>query len=164
MGGIIFSLSGIPGSFLCTRLIDRKVCHPLLLLVGAYVLSAAAVVCIGFAGTSFWLLMSAIFVCGFFVIGAQFSMNAVITNYYPTAIRGTGIGWSQVVGRSGSLVGILVGGVLVTWGMTPWQLFQVSGVAPLLGALLLLVFMKVSGRSPAGAVDEREVAMREATG
>jgi hypothetical protein len=31
-----------------------------------------------------------------------------------TSIRGTGVGWSQVVGRLGSLFGPLIGGVLVS--------------------------------------------------
>jgi hypothetical protein len=35
----------------------------------------------------------------------QPSLNAYITNYSTTAIRGTGVGWSQVVGRLGSLAG-----------------------------------------------------------
>jgi AAHS family 4-hydroxybenzoate transporter-like MFS transporter len=62
----------------------------------------------------------------FFIIGAQLSLNALITNYYPTAIQGTGVGWSQVVGRTGSLLGPLMGGALVSQGMSPSQLFQVS--------------------------------------
>jgi hypothetical protein len=39
-----------------------------------------------------------------FIIGVQLSLNAFITGFYPTSIRGTGVGWSQVVGRSGSLI------------------------------------------------------------
>jgi MFS transporter, AAHS family, 4-hydroxybenzoate transporter len=94
--------------------------------------------------------MITIFLSGFFVIGVQLSLNAYITNYYPTAIRGTGVGWSQVVGRTGSLLGPLVGGALVSQGMVPSQLFQLSSIAPLLACVFLLIFVRLS---PDGATD-----------
>jgi AAHS family 4-hydroxybenzoate transporter-like MFS transporter len=146
MGTIIFNLSGIVGSLLCTQLIDRKIGRPIVILIAAYFIGALAVFSIGYAGTAFWPIMGTIFLSGFFVIGVQLSLNATITNYYPTAIRGTGVGWSQVVGRFGSLSGPLVGGVLVSQGMTPSQLFQISSVAPLLACASLLVFAKLSAR------------------
>jgi AAHS family 4-hydroxybenzoate transporter-like MFS transporter len=144
MGTIIFNLSGIFGSIFCTQFIDRKLLQPIFVLIIAYLVGAAAVFAIGFAGTSFWPIMGTIFLAGFFIIGAQLSLNALITNYYPTAIRGTGVGWSQVVGRTGSLLGPLMGGALVSQGMSPSQLFQVSTIAPLLACASLLVFMKFS--------------------
>jgi hypothetical protein len=72
-----------------------------------------------------------------------------ITNFFPTSIRGTGVGWSQVAGRPGSLIGPLVGGALVAQGMAPNQLFQISSIAPLLACVSLLVFAKISMRGAA---------------
>jgi MFS transporter, AAHS family, 4-hydroxybenzoate transporter len=74
----------------------------------------------------------------------QLSLNAYITNYYPTAIRGTGVGWSQVVGRTGSLIGPMVGGVLVSRGISPGEPFEISSVAPLLAGISLLAFAQLS--------------------
>ena len=96
------------------------------------------------AGSS--AIMSTIFLSGFFVIGVQLSLNAYNINFFPTSIRGTGVGGSQVVGRSGSLVGPLVGGALVAQGMAPNRLFQISSIAPLLACLCLLVFANISVR------------------
>jgi MFS transporter, AAHS family, 4-hydroxybenzoate transporter len=144
LGTIIFNLAGIIGSIVCTQLIDRKVGPPITILIIVYFIGALAVLSIGFVGTSFWPIMAAIFLSGFFVIGVQLSLNAYITNYYPTAIRGTGVGWSQVVGRLGSLSGPLVGGALVSQGIAPNQLFQVSSLAPLLACVFLLLFAKLS--------------------
>jgi len=153
MGTIIFNLSGIFGSIFCTQFIDRKIVEPIVILIFAYLVGAAAVFAIGFAGASFWPIMGTIFLAGFFIIGAQLSLNALITNYYPTAIRGTGVGWSQVVGRTGSLLGPLMGGALVSQGMSPSQLFQVSSIAPLLACASLLIFAKLpSSRSKGGSV------------
>ena len=134
----------IAGSLVCTQLIDRKVARPIVILIGAYFIGAAAVFSIGYAGTAFWTIMITIFLSGFFIIGVQLSLNAYITNYYPTAIRGTGIGWSQVAGRLGSLLGPLAGGVLVSQGTLPSRLFQISAVAPLLACVSLIVFANLS--------------------
>jgi AAHS family 4-hydroxybenzoate transporter-like MFS transporter len=46
------------------------------------------------------------------------------------------------------LAGPLVGGVLVSQGMTPSQLFQISSIAPLLACASLVVFAKLSARGP----------------
>ncbi|HEY6831351.1 MAG TPA: MFS transporter [Pseudolabrys sp.] len=154
MGTIIFNLAGIVGSIACTQLIDRKIVRPMTILIAAYLAGAIAVFCIGFAGTSFWPIMITIFLSGFLVIGVQLSLNAFITNYYPTAIRGTGVGWSQVVGRLGSLIGPIVGGALVAQGISPSHLFQISSLAPLLACASLIIFAKLSSRGlgdPAGA-------------
>lgn len=147
MGTIIFNLSGIVGCIVCTQLIDRSIARPVTILVVAYLAGAVAVIGIGFAGTGFGPIMSAIFLSGFFILGAQLSLNAYITNFYPTAIRGTGVGWSQVVGRLGSLLGPLVGGILVSQGTSPGRLFQISSIAPLLACLALVVFAALSPRS-----------------
>jgi AAHS family 4-hydroxybenzoate transporter-like MFS transporter len=146
MGTIIFNLSGIVGSIVCTQMIDRKLAKPIVILVGGYLAGAVAVFCIGFAGTVFFQIMATIFLAGFFIVGTQLSLNAYITNYYPTAIRGTGVGWSQVTGRLGALLGPLVGGALVAQGMAPSELFQISSIAPLLACLALLIFAALSSR------------------
>ena len=146
MGTVIFNLAGMIGSIFCTQLIDRKIGRPILILIVAYFIGAGAVFSIGFAGTAFWPIMATIFLSGFFVIGVQLSLNAYITNFYPTAIRGTGIGWSQVVGRTGSLIGPLVGGAMVSQGLSPGNVFQISSIAPLLACVSLLMFAKLSSR------------------
>lgn len=148
LGTILFNLAGIVGSILCTQLIDRRIAPPITILIVAYFIGALAVMSIGFAGTAFWPIMITIFLSGFFVIGVQLSLNAYITNYYPTAIRGTGVGWSQVVGRTGSLIGPLVGGALVSQGMVPSHLFQLSSIAPLLACVFLLIFVRLSPKGP----------------
>lgn len=144
MGTIVFNLAGIFGSILCTQLIDRKLTRPIMILICSYLLGAVAVYMIGFAGTSFGPIMITIFLSGFLVIGVQLSLNAFITNYYPTAIRGTGVGWSQVVGRLGSLSGPLVGGFLVAQGIPASKLFQISAFAPLLAGVSLIAFATFS--------------------
>jgi AAHS family 4-hydroxybenzoate transporter-like MFS transporter len=59
------------------------------------------------------VLMSAIIAGGFFVIGTQYCMNALAANFYPTGLRSTGVGWALGIGRIGSIVGPVLGGLLL---------------------------------------------------
>ena len=144
MGTILFNLAGIPGSFLCTWMIDSRLAKPFPILIAAYFLGAISVGFIGVAGITFWPLMISIFISGFLIIGVQLSLTAVIANYYPTALRGTGVGWSVAVGRFGSLSGPLLGGMLVASGGSPSMMFMISALAPLCAGLSLLAFVKLS--------------------
>lgn len=87
---------------------------------------------------STWSVLLAIFLSGFAIIGGQPAINAWAAAYYPTNLRSTGIGWSLGVGRVGSVVGPVVGGVLMhmQWPMS--SLFVVAGAfafATLVGVL-----------------------------
>ena len=62
-------------------------------MIAAYFIGAVAVFGMGYTGPAFWPIMVMIFLSGFFIIGVQLSLNAFITASYPTAIRGTGVGW-----------------------------------------------------------------------
>ena len=53
---------------------------------------------------------------GMAVIGGQTASNALAADLYPTAIRSTGVGWALGVGRVGSILGPILGGVLLSYG------------------------------------------------
>jgi AAHS family 4-hydroxybenzoate transporter-like MFS transporter len=144
LGTVVFNLAGIFGSLFCSWLIDRDQARSIVILVAAYFLGAVAVMAIGLAGANAALIMATIFLSGFLIIGVQISLNAFITNYYPPAIRATGIGWSQLVGRTGSLVGPYLAGLLVAGGVPPDRLFEISALAPLLACLFLIAFWLLS--------------------
>jgi class 3 adenylate cyclase len=59
-------------------------------------------------------------------------VDPAIAAHNDRTVRGTGVGWSQVVGRLGSLLGPMVGGVLVSQGMSSRHLIQISSIAALL--------------------------------
>ena len=50
------------------------------------------------------------------VVGGQTASNALAADFYPTAIRATGIGWALGIGRIGSILGPILGGVLLSYG------------------------------------------------
>ena len=56
----------------------------------------------------------AIFCAGFCIIGGQTASNALAATFYPTAIRSTGAGWRSALAESDSIVGPLIGGIMLS--------------------------------------------------
>ena len=109
------------------------------ILTFAYAAAAALVAGIGLAATSsIAVLMLTIFAAGFFVIGSQYCMNALAANYYPTALRSTGVGWALGIGRIGSIIGPVVGGAMMALGWQTGQLFLATAMPAVLAAIAVV--------------------------
>ena len=93
-------------------------------------------------------------VTGFFVAGPMVGLNALTASYYPTYIRGAGVGWAAVLSRLGSLFGATVVGVLVSKGMTIAQVFEWLAVPLTVAALCAwLLRTRLNSTSPESAAD-----------
>ena len=60
------------------------------------------------------MLLALSFFVGFFLVGGQIGLNAIAGTMYPTDIRSTGVGWALGVGRIGSILGPILGGILIS--------------------------------------------------
>ena len=89
--------------------------------------------------------MIATFLAGFGVVGAQIGMNALAAGLYPTAIRSTGVGWALGVGRIGSIIGPLAGGILLSLGWNAQSVVLVAAIPALLAGMAVIV---LRGREP----------------
>ena len=137
----IFQLGGIVGSLCMARPIDKK---GLLPLVALFIVTGPIVASIGFVGSrSIELLMAIMFCAGFGVLGLQISLNVTAALMYPTSLRANGGGWAQGIGRVGSIVGPLLGGVLIGAKMPIEQLYLWSAVPFVIGAIACFVLMRV---------------------
>lgn len=104
-------------------------------LIGTgFLVGAGCIAALSLVGSSAPLGLSLGFLVGFFVIGTQTGANAVTAMLYPTAIRGTGIGWALGVGRCGSILGPLLGGLLVSWHWAAHDVLLAAAVPSLLAA------------------------------
>jgi AAHS family 4-hydroxybenzoate transporter-like MFS transporter len=112
----LLNLGGIVGAVLLSRLINGP--HALLVLVCAYGVAALALLLIARAEGSILILLTGAGVAGAVVVGGQIAMNAVTASFYPAQIRATGVGWALGIGRIGSIIGPLLGGLLLGTG---WQ-------------------------------------------
>jgi MFS transporter, AAHS family, 4-hydroxybenzoate transporter len=96
-----------------------KWCGAGVVLFAEYVLAGGFLAMLAVLTVSFHTVLLLTFAAGFMIIGAQGGLNALAANFYPTAVRSTGIGWALGVGRIGSIVGPLLGGMFLTMGWKP---------------------------------------------
>ena len=83
---------------------------------------------------------------------AQISINALASSLYATEIRSTGVGWALGVGRAGSIVGPVVGGMLVGTGVALESLFAVAALPAWMAAVAIaLLARRTMRRSRSGA-------------
>jgi AAHS family 4-hydroxybenzoate transporter-like MFS transporter len=127
VGGVIASL--VLGRFIDHRLVSYRI------LAWIYLGASACVFFIGLASVSVALETTAVFLAGFCVIGAQTGANSLAAESYPTGIRSTGSGWALGIGRIGSIVGPVLGGVLLSSHMEMTRVFWAAAVPPLVAAM-----------------------------
>jgi AAHS family 4-hydroxybenzoate transporter-like MFS transporter len=154
----LLNLGGIVGGILIARIIDRF--GPFSVLTVAFIGAALFTSVIGMAGGSFAPLMVIVFLAGFFVIGAQFGLNAVAASAYPTAIRSTGVGWALGIGRVGSIIGPLAGGVLIAARFGVRELFWVSAIPAVVSAVAILLLARRKLPAAALAVGSAPIMSR----
>lgn len=82
-------------------------------------------------------------VLGFFTGGSNSGLMALASNSYPVAIRSTGVGAAYSLGgRTGALVGPMLGGLLLQYHWTPTGVCLFMGTPMLLGAIVLLLLQR----------------------
>jgi AAHS family 4-hydroxybenzoate transporter-like MFS transporter len=139
----MLNLGGVVGAVVLGRMVDRL--DPYLVLSGAYAVSAAFIVAVAIGAANVWILMPAIFLAGFGVVGEQIGMNALVAGAYPTAIRSTGVGWALGVGRIGSIIGPVAGGILLG---ADWSAQAVVLVAVVPTLIVAATVFALRGRGP----------------
>lgn len=142
-------LGGTIGALLLARLMDRL--NPYYVLAASYLGSSLALAAIGLTIDSPGRLAVAVFCAGFGVVGGQTGMNALAATLYPTQIRATGVSWALAMGRVGSIVGAISGGMLMTLFADTRTLFQLIAFPPVLGAIALACLSAAQKRQTAAA-------------
>jgi len=125
----LFQIGGLIGALVLAGLVGRRLSFGV--LASTYLAAAVFIFLIGSAGASVPLLVMTVFAAGVGVIGGQTVANALSADYYPTAIRATGVGWSLGIGRVGSIVGPILGGFLLSYGGTARHVFWAAAIPAL---------------------------------
>lgn len=149
----LYHVGAIAGALTLGRVIDRF--GSFRVLSATFVLAGLFIIAIGSAGASVPLLSLAVFAAGYCVVGAQYGANATAAVYYPTSIRSTGVGWALGVGRIGSIIGPLLGGMMISMHWTTPDLFAAGAVPEFLAgsvALLVVLLHKQSRHSRGDSV------------
>ena len=136
----LFQLGGIVGSLCMARPLDRMGLLPLVIL---FAVTGPIVGSIGIVGgLSIPLLMGIMFCAGFGVLGLQISLNVTAAMIYPTSLRANGSGWAQGIGRVGSIIGPLLGGVLIAARMPVERLYLWSALPFVFGTIACFTLMR----------------------
>ncbi len=141
----LFSLGGIAGSLLQGRVMN--ICGRSATLLAEFLLSLLLIGSLAFT-SSLVLMMTTTFVLGLFIQGAQAGLNALSAMFYPTSIRSTGIGWALGVGRLGSIVGPVLGGIMMSHEWPLREIFFAGAIPALLAALAIMLSYTVRGGNP----------------
>lgn len=80
-------------------------------------------------------------IAGACTIGTQILANACAVQYYPPHVRSTGLGWAMGVGRTGAIIGPVLGGVLHGSSLPLHASFLVFAIPGVVGAAAILVFL-----------------------
>jgi AAHS family 4-hydroxybenzoate transporter-like MFS transporter len=143
----VFQLAGIMGGLAFTTFADRTG-KPEWALALAFLGSAVCCSLFGVvAGTSLFTIVPATAATGFCIVGGLGAAISYAGTYYPSAIRATGVGWALGMGRLGSILGPIIGGVLLTLNLNPQVLFGVFVIPALLAAICSISLRRYPGQS-----------------
>ena len=117
-------------------------------LACAFLGGALCTAFIGMAGTTAPALIASAAGAGFCVVGGQIAANAFAGNYYPAAMRATGVGWALGMGRFGSIFGPLIGGVLIGLEVSTPTLFILFALPALFAAVCVLLVRRAPDAAP----------------
>jgi AAHS family 4-hydroxybenzoate transporter-like MFS transporter len=137
---ILGSIAAVGGTLLIGILLDRM--RPTTVMMLCYLLDAAALFCVGllsFGGPPFLFAFFVMYACMF---AGTAGLMTISTSFYPPAIRATGFGWTIAAGRFGSIAGPLMGGAVLTAGLSLQQTVSLIAIPPLGVVLLLFLFRR----------------------
>lgn len=139
-GSLLFlltlNLGAIIGALLASRIADRI--GPKWVIAGTFLLAAAALLILPFR-LPFAVLLLLITAAGIGTIGTQVLVYGFVSNFYESRARGAGVAWCAGFGRLGGIFGPLIGGFLITAGISVTLAFQLFAIVAVFGALVTLL-------------------------
>jgi AAHS family 4-hydroxybenzoate transporter-like MFS transporter len=140
----LFQIGGLVGALALAGALGRRISFGILAVT--YLAAAIFIFLIGNAGASIPLLVMTVFASGVGVIGGQTVSNALTADFYPTAIRSTGIGWALGIGRVGSILGPILGGFLLSYGGSARRVFWAAAAPALIAMFAAAVVSYINKR------------------
>ncbi len=142
-------LGAVGGGWLADRF------HIKYVLVGMYGLAAVSITLLGHPVPTA-LLFLLVGLAGASTIGTQIVTYAYVGQFYPMAVRATGIGWASGVGRSGAILAPIVIGTLVGMALPLERNFMAIALPAVIAAVA--VSLIDHGRATANHTGTRPAA------
>ena len=134
-----YNVGGILGSILMGVLLDKLRMSFVIKLIYLGILFSLC--CLAISPTVALLALSAVG-CGLFIVGRQAALYGLAAMYYPTEMRGTGVGAAVAIGRIGSFAGPLMAGFLLSLGQSSTIVIGSSIPVILIAAISALLLVK----------------------
>ena len=131
---LVLNFGAVVGAIGGGWLADRF--HIKYVLASMYLLAAVSITLLGFKAPT-EILLVLVGLAGASTIGTQIVSLAYAGQFYPMAVRGTGIGWALGVGRVGAIAAPIVIGVLVGMSMPLQQNFIAIALPGLIAAIAI---------------------------
>jgi len=148
---LVLNAGAIVGSVGGGWLADRF--HIKYVLASMFALAAVSITLLGFKMPT-PALFAVVALAGASTIGTQIVANAYTGQFYPMAVRGTGLGWALGIGRAGAIIAPILIGILVGMNLPLQQNFMAIAIPALLGMVAVLLIDH--GKSAAHRVDPRD--------
>ncbi|WII95435.1 MFS transporter [Moraxella haemolytica] len=129
IGGMIGAIGG-------GVLADRFHIKPV--LVSMFALGAASLILLGFNSPA-PVLYTLIAIAGAATIGSQILLYTFVSQYYPSAVRSTGMGFASGVGRIGAIVGPVLTGALLGLQLAHQMNFMAIAIPGLIAAVAIFL-------------------------
>ena len=103
-------------------------------IIAMFIMGALALFGLGFNSPQpvIYLLVA---LAGASAIGSSILLYSYVAQYYPLAVRSTGIGWASAVGRIGAIVGPIVIGMLLGMELPHKLNFIAVAIPAVIGAI-----------------------------
>lgn len=94
-------------------------------------LTAPLLLAMGFSGTGGVSFLVMYFFATFLLVGAHTGLHSIAGIFYPSSYRSNGAGWATSIAKIGSILGPMIGGLLLTTALPVRMLFAALAVCPL---------------------------------
>lgn len=123
------------------RLMDKF--DPFRMLKATFVLTFVMFAVFGLLADNPFIVIAIVStVTGFFTFGGNSGVMALGTISYPLDIRTTGLGYAYAVGKIGSMLAPVVGGLLLSWNWSVSQICITNGLAALLVFVAIIILQR----------------------
>ena len=134
-----YNVGGIIGSIMMGVMLDRLRMSFVVKLIYAGILFSLC--CLAISPSVGLLALSAVG-CGVFIVGGQSALYGLAAMFYPTEMRGTGVGAAVAIGRLGSFAGPLLAGLLLSFGSSSTMVIGSSIPMILIAAISALLLVR----------------------
>lgn len=130
------NIGGMVGAIGGGLLADKFHIKPV--LVTMFTVGAISLVLLGFNSPA-PVLYTLIALAGASTIGSQILLYTFVSQYYPSAVRSTGMGFASGVGRIGAIVGPVLTGTLLSWQLPHQMNFMAIAIPGVIAAVAIFL-------------------------